>query len=124
MFKHSWRGIGEHVLVDEKTSVIMIILYAHYECIEVDAEDCGRGGVECELLEEGGLNEGIGLNTFCLFHCHFQSTTADKASSHLYTTIAIYYINQLVSSEQTSLKLTVLRMEDKFLTLSILATRM
>ena len=53
------------------------------EYAEVDSEGSGGMVGELELLEQRGLNEGIGLHTFGLFHSHLQSVAADEACGNL-----------------------------------------
>ena len=50
---------------------------------EVDPE--GQGGclTELKLLEEAGLDEGVGLDTFGLLHGHLQALAAQEARAHL-----------------------------------------
>ena len=38
---------------------------------------------EGEVLEEGGLDEGIGLNTLGLLHCYLETITADETRGSL-----------------------------------------
>lgn len=100
-----------------------LVVLPYDECIEIDSEDSRGRRIEREFLEEGGLDECIGLHTLRLLHSHFQAITADEASCYL-RQIKIHEVDTICTNLVTSLKLTVLRIEDNFLAFSILATSM
>ena len=58
-----------------------ILTYNEYA--KVDPE--GSGGVvgELELLEQTGLDEGVGLHTLGLLNSHLQAIAADEARGNL-----------------------------------------
>ena len=56
---------------------------SYYECGKVDPENSWSVGIECKVTKDGGLYERTALNTFSIFHSHFQTIAADKASGCL-----------------------------------------
>ena len=53
------------------------------ESSEVQTEDIWCAGEEGELLEEGGLDKGVGLNTLGLLHGDLQPVAADETRRQL-----------------------------------------
>ena len=100
------------------------------ESSEVQTEDVWRTGEEGELLEEGGLDKGVGLNTLGLLHGDLQPVAADETRRQLLYTCRGgggggegkgTLRNHCIIC--TSRKFTAFRMVVRFLALSIRATR-
>lgn len=53
------------------------------EYVEVDSECHGGVVGEGELLEESGLDEGVGLDTLGLLHGHLHTIAADETCGTL-----------------------------------------